>query len=69
MPWVCGNDSATAPVPDPPHSTTVTVSPTTVVLIAFGETVRLTAVAPADGTEVWGYPFWWTVDSDVLLFL
>ena len=38
----CG-DGATAPPPDPPRATTVTVSPATSQLIALGATVRLTA--------------------------
>ena len=57
MPLACGDESGTAPVQDPLRATTVTVSPTTVALVAFGETVRLTAAARADGADVSGYAF------------
>ena len=43
--WACGGDSPTAPPPqpDPLRPTTVTVSPATAELTAFGTTVQLTA--------------------------
>ena len=42
--WACGGDSATAPpTPEPARPTTVTVSPATHGLTAFGATVQLSA--------------------------
>ena len=43
--WSCGGDNPTEPppTPDPPRSTTVTVSPVTVELTALGATVQLSA--------------------------
>ena len=63
----CGGDDEAAPTepPEPPVATTVSISPASVDLSSFGETLQLTAaVADQNGQAMAGAPVSWTTSDN-----
>ena len=63
----CGGDDEAAPTepPEPPVATTVNISPASVALSSFGETLQLTAaVADQNGQAMAGPPVSWTTSDN-----
>lgn len=63
----CGGDDEAAPTepPEPPVATTVNISPASVALSSFGETLQLTAaVADQNGQAMAGAPVSWTTSDN-----